>query len=44
MVDGGLTAAGPNLSTRQPHLSARNPEVSGVTKGTTGEPPDLRKL
>ena len=44
VVDGGLTAAGPNLSLRQPHLSARNPEVSGVTKGTTGEPPDLRRL
>ena len=44
VVDGGLTAAGPDLSRRFPHLSGRNARVSGVTKGTTGEANDIRRL
>jgi len=44
VVDGGLTAAGPKLSEKFPRASARNAKVSGVTKGSTGEAPELRKL
>ncbi|MGD8416054.1 MAG: SDR family oxidoreductase [Pseudomonadales bacterium] len=44
IVDGGLTAAGPELSKKFPRASARNARVSGVTRGSTGEAPDLRKL
>ncbi len=44
VVDGGLTAAGPELSKRFPRSSARDSKVSGVTKGTTGEAPDIRRL
>lgn len=44
VVDGGLTAAGPMLSKTFPRTSARNSKVSGVTKGTTGEAPELRRL
>lgn len=44
VVDGGLTAAGPELSKKFPRSSARDARVSGVTKGSTGEPPDLRRL
>lgn len=44
VVDGGLTAAGPELSKKYPRASARNSKVSGVTRGSTGEAPDLRKL
>jgi len=44
VVDGGLTAAGPELSKKFPRTSARNSRVSGVTRGSTGEAPDLRKL
>jgi NAD(P)-dependent dehydrogenase (short-subunit alcohol dehydrogenase family) len=44
VVDGGLTAAGPELSRKFPRTSARDSGVSGVTKGTTGEPADIRKL
>ncbi|HEX7037058.1 MAG TPA: SDR family oxidoreductase [Pseudomonadales bacterium] len=44
VVDGGLTAAGPELSKKFPRSSARDARVSGVTKGSTGEPPELRKL
>jgi NAD(P)-dependent dehydrogenase (short-subunit alcohol dehydrogenase family) len=44
VVDGGLTAAGPELSKKFPRTSARDSKVSGVTKGSTGEGPDLRKL
>jgi len=44
VVDGGLTAAGPELSRKFPRTSARNSNVSGITKGTTGEPPDIRRL
>ena len=44
IVDGGLTAAGPELSRRFSQISARNSKVSGVTKGSTGAPPDIRRL
>lgn len=44
VVDGGLTAAGPELSKKFPRVSARNSKVSGITKGSTGEPPHLRRL
>ena len=44
IVDGGLTAAGPELSKKFARASARNAKVSGVTKGTTGEPNALRRL
>ncbi len=44
VVDGGLTAAGPELSKKFPKTSARNARVSGVTKGTTGEAPNIRRL
>jgi hypothetical protein len=44
VVDGGLTAAGPELSKQFPRTSARNSKVSGVTRGSTGMAPDLRRL
>jgi NAD(P)-dependent dehydrogenase (short-subunit alcohol dehydrogenase family) len=44
VVDGGLTAAGPELSKRFAQISGRSAGVAGVTRGSTGEPPDLRKL
>lgn len=44
VVDGGLTAAGPELSKRFPKTSGRHQRVSGVTKGSTGEGPELRRL
>jgi len=44
LVDGGLTAAGPELSKKFPKTSARNSRVSGVTRGSTGEPPEIRRL
>ena len=44
VVDGGLTAAGPELSKRFPKTFARDAKVSGVTKGSTGEPPEIRRL
>ncbi|MEM7079893.1 MAG: SDR family oxidoreductase [Pseudomonadota bacterium] len=44
VVDGGLTAAGPELSKRFPRSSGRDSKVSGVTRGSTGAPPDLRRL
>lgn len=44
VVDGGLTAAGPELSRKFPRTSARNSSVSGITKGSTGEPPEIRRL
>jgi NAD(P)-dependent dehydrogenase (short-subunit alcohol dehydrogenase family) len=44
IVDGGLTAAGPELSKKFPRVSARNSRVTGVTKGTTGEAPAIRRL
>ena len=43
VVDGGLTAAGPELSRKFPKTSGRNSRYSGVTRGSTGEPSDLRK-
>lgn len=44
VVDGGLTAAGPELSRKFPKTSGRNSRYSGVTRGSTGEGPNLRKL
>jgi NAD(P)-dependent dehydrogenase (short-subunit alcohol dehydrogenase family) len=44
VVDGGLTAAGPELSVKFPRSSARHAKVSGITKGTTGEAPIVRRL
>jgi len=44
IVDGGLTAAGPELSKKFARASARNAKVSGITKGTTGEPNEIRRL
>ena len=44
VVDGGLTAAGPELSKKFPRTSARTAKVSGVTKGSTGAAPELRRL
>ena len=44
VVDGGLTAAGPELSRKFPKISASNANFSGVTKGSTGEPPEIRRL
>jgi NAD(P)-dependent dehydrogenase (short-subunit alcohol dehydrogenase family) len=44
VVDGGLTAAGPQLSVKFPKTSGRNSRFSGVTKGSTGADPQLRKL
>jgi NAD(P)-dependent dehydrogenase (short-subunit alcohol dehydrogenase family) len=44
VVDGGLTAAGPNLLARMRQEGAASPFVgmSGVDKGTTGQPPVIR--
>ena len=44
VVDGGLTAAGPELSKRFPRTSGRNSRYSGVTKGSTGEEPELHLI
>lgn len=44
VVDGGLTAAGPELSKRFAQISARGSGVVGITKGSTGEAPEIRKL
>ncbi len=44
VVDGGLTAAGPELSKKFPRASARDARVSGITRGSTGEAPKLRNL
>ena len=44
VVDGGLTAAGPMLSKTFPRASARAAKVSGITKGSTGEASELRRL
>jgi NAD(P)-dependent dehydrogenase (short-subunit alcohol dehydrogenase family) len=44
IVDGGLMAAGPELSKKFPRSSARNSRVSGITRGSTGEAPELKKL
>ncbi|MFT5013262.1 MAG: NAD(P)-dependent dehydrogenase (short-subunit alcohol dehydrogenase family) [Patiriisocius sp.] len=44
VVDGGVTAAGPELSKKFPKTSARNSSISGVTKGSTGEPSEIRRF
>lgn len=44
VVDGGLTAAGPELSRRFPRTSARDANISGITKGSTGEAAEVRRL
>jgi NAD(P)-dependent dehydrogenase (short-subunit alcohol dehydrogenase family) len=44
VVDGGLTAAGPELSKSFPRTSARNARVAGITKGSTGAASELRRL
>jgi len=44
VVDGGLTAAGPELSRKFPKTSGRNARVSGITRGSTGEAPEIRRL
>ena len=44
IVDGGMTAAGPELSRKFPRTSGRDSKVSGVTKGSTGQTPELRRL
>ena len=44
VVDGGLTAAGPELSRRFPRASARDANISGITKGSTGEAAEVRRL
>ncbi len=44
VVDGGLTAAGPELSRKFPKSSARDSKVSGITKGSTGESAEIRRL
>jgi NAD(P)-dependent dehydrogenase (short-subunit alcohol dehydrogenase family) len=44
VVDGGLTAAGPELSKRFPKSSARDSRVTGVTKGSTGQAPEITRL
>ena len=44
LVDGGLTAAGPELSRKFPRVSSKKARVSGVTKGSTGEPEEIRRL
>ncbi|TVS15061.1 MAG: SDR family oxidoreductase [Gammaproteobacteria bacterium] len=43
IVDGGLTAAGPELSRKFPKTSGRDSRYSGITKGSTGAAPELRK-
>ena len=44
VVDGGLTAAGPELSKKFPRTSGRNSKVTGITKGSTGEAPEITRL
>jgi NAD(P)-dependent dehydrogenase (short-subunit alcohol dehydrogenase family) len=44
VVDGGLTAAGPDLSKKFPRTSARQARVAGVTKGSTGAANEIRRL
>jgi NAD(P)-dependent dehydrogenase (short-subunit alcohol dehydrogenase family) len=43
VVDGGLTAAGPELSRKFPKTSARDARIAGITKGSTGEKPEVRR-
>ena len=44
VVDGGITAAGPELSRKFPKTSGRNSKVSGITKGSTGAKNEIRRL
>ncbi len=44
VVDGGLTASGPQLSRRLLKVAGRKAGVVGITKGSTGEPKEVRKL
>ena len=44
IVDGGLSAAGPELSKKFRHISARGSGKAGITRGSTGEPPVLRRI
>lgn len=44
IVDGGLSAAGPELSKKFSHISARGSGKAGITRGSTGEPPVLRRI
>jgi hypothetical protein len=44
VVDGGLTAAGPELSKKFPRGSARDSKVTGITKGSTGEAAEIQRL
>ncbi len=44
VVDGGATAAGPELSKKFPQVSGRHAQVTGVTKGSTGEAADLSRF
>ena len=44
VVDGGLTAAGPELSKRFAQISARGAGVVGITRGSTGQGNEVRKL
>jgi NAD(P)-dependent dehydrogenase (short-subunit alcohol dehydrogenase family) len=44
LVDGGLTAAGPKLSKFSPGGSAREMKIAGITKGSTGAAPQIRKI
>ncbi len=44
VVDGGLSAAGPELSKKFSHISARESGKAGITRGSTGEPPVLRRI
>ncbi|MGA0840100.1 MAG: SDR family NAD(P)-dependent oxidoreductase [Pseudomonadales bacterium] len=44
LVDGGLTASGPELSRKFPRTAGRQSRYAGITRGSTGEPSALRKL
>ncbi|MBV1906508.1 MAG: SDR family oxidoreductase [Pseudomonadales bacterium] len=44
VVDGGLTAQGPDLSRKLPKTSAINARVSGITRGSTGQASEIRRL
>lgn len=44
VVDGGMTAAGPELSKRFPKTSGRRGRYSGITTGSTGAASNLREL
>ena len=44
VVDGGMTAAGPQLSRRFPKIAGRGGRYSGVTTGSTGVDNNLRKI